>query len=275
VSRDLWNELVVSPGGGERDGNDTLVELFHENSKLTRFDTGPSTQDVAMRMREMWESLPYHGYPSIDLPPAAPTDRPLTECILSRRSARALAPGLITLPQVATILEHAYGVTRDNVGTGFPRPFRTVPSAGALYPLEIYFHSVAVDELAGGLYHYNSSRGLVRCFREDDLSDEIASSLAQPDVVYGASMLVFITAAWERCTFKYGARGYRFALLEAGHVAQNMNLAANGLGFGSINIGGFYDREVDNVLGIDGVTHSTVYLVAIGDELDELAAGVF
>jgi SagB-type dehydrogenase family enzyme len=271
VTRDLWNQLVVSPSGEEANwqGDVALVELFHENSKLTRFDPGVPAREVARSMQDMWESLSYEAYPAVELPPRAPIDLTLDEIIRSRHSTSSMIPATMTLPQVTTILEHSYGVTRDNEGTAFPRPFRTVPSAGALYPLEIYVHTVAVDGLAAGLYHYNPSRGALRHLREGDLSDELAASIGQPDIAYGASMMMFITAAFERCTFKYGARGYRFALLEAGHVAQNMNLAATGLGFGSLNIGGFYDRDVEAILGIDGVTHSVLYLVAVGDELKD------
>ena len=77
-------------------------------------------------------------------------------------------------------------------------------------------------------------------------------------------MIVFITAVFERSVFKYGDRGYRFVLLEAGHVAQNINLAVTALGLGCVNIGGFFDRDIDEFLGIDGLTHSSVYLMAIG-----------
>ena len=76
--------------------------------------------------------------------------------------------------------------------------------------------------------------------------------------------MFFMTAMFERTVFKYGDRGYRFTFLEAGHVAQNMSLVATALGLGCVNIGGFYDREIDEFLGIDGLTHSTLYMLAIG-----------
>ena len=84
------------------------------------------------------------------------------------------------------------------------------------------------------------------------------------DFTYAAPL--FVTAEFARSTFKYGERGYRFVLLEAGHLAQNVNLAAAGLGLGCLDVGGYYDRQVDEWLGLDGVTHSTVYLLALGAE---------
>jgi SagB-type dehydrogenase family enzyme len=80
----------------------------------------------------------------------------------------------------------------------------------------------------------------------------------------GASLLIFISAVFERSIIKYGDRGYRFILLEAGHVAQNMSLLANSLGLGCVTIGGFFDRLVDDFLGLDGVTHSGIYLMGLG-----------
>lgn len=73
-----------------------------------------------------------------------------------------------------------------------------------------------------------------------------------------------VDAVFERSTFKYGDRGYRYALLEAGHVAQNLNLAATALNYGCVNIGGFFDRKIDQFLGLDGLTHSTIYMMLIG-----------
>jgi SagB-type dehydrogenase family enzyme len=90
----------------------------------------------------------------------------------------------------------------------------------------------------------------------------------QPELAQGASLIIFLTAIFERSTFKYGERGYRFILLEAGHVAQNLNLVANALGLGCANIGGYFDREIDDLLELDGVTHSTIYMIAIGGKTD-------
>jgi SagB-type dehydrogenase family enzyme len=156
---------------------------------------------------------------------------------------------------------------RSNEGTGLPRASRAVPSGGALYPLEIFFFSKAIEGFDAGLYHYNPGQNILRRLRDGDLSPEISRCLVdfQSNLATDASLMVFVTALFERSTFKYGARGYRFALLEAGHLAQNLNLIAGALGLGSINIGGYYDRRVDEVLGLDGLLHSTLYMIGIGE----------
>ncbi len=123
--------------------------------------------------------------------------------------------------------------------------------------------------MGAGLYHYNASKNQLRFLREGDQTSRISEAVAYPDLIVGASVLIFITAIFERSVFKYGDRGYRFILLEAGHVAQNVNLVANALGLGCTNIGGFFDRQTDDFVGLDGVTHSTIYMIAIGNKVKD------
>jgi SagB-type dehydrogenase family enzyme len=77
-----------------------------------------------------------------------------------------------------------------------------------------------------------------------------------------------VAAVFGRTRFKYGLRGYRFALLEAGHVAQNVVLTATALGLAAVPLGGFYDRPTDEFLGLDGVNESTLYTIALGRSHD-------
>jgi len=133
-----------------------------------------------------------------------------------------------------------------------------------LYPLEMYLHTAALEGHAPGLYHYCPTQACLRCLNARDATSEISRSLLQPELGLTATVVLFITALFERSTYKYLDRGYRYALLEAGHVAQNLSLVATALGYGSVNIGGFFDREIDEHLGLDGVTQSIIYMVAIG-----------
>jgi SagB-type dehydrogenase family enzyme len=192
----------------------------------------------------------------------------LAEAITTRTSLRNLLPCPLTLENVATLLHYAYGVTRDNKNTEVPHPFRAAPSGGALYPLEIFFHSGCIDGSQPGFYHYNPIEHNLRLLRPGDDTHAIAQAMVQPEIGLGSSLIIFITAIFERSIFKYGDRGYRFILLEAGHVAQNLNLVANALGLGCVSIGGFFDRQIDELLGLDGVTHSTIYLVAVGGKME-------
>jgi len=262
MNQQSWQTLLLPPGD-----EDCIWELFHENSKVGRYSRAPSREEVKARVDELHESLPFYGYPEVSLPTdLIPLTQTLDSVLISRVSERELQPFPLSPRTVATILHYAYGVTRKNNGTHFPRPFRVVPSGGALYPLEIFFYSNQIDGWPCGLYHYSPSSHAVHLLYEGPLAQRISDALVQPTIALGASMVLFVTAIFERSIFKYGDRGYRFILIEAGHVAQNINLVTASLELGSVNIGGFYDRQIDDLLGLDGITHSTIYMVALGTE---------
>jgi len=256
----LWQDIYL-PASQE----DRPWELFHENSKLGRYQKPLTDEQVLTQMAGFYDSLPYEGYPRIKLPqPFFPLQASLGETILKRTSVRSFSTTSVSFSHLAALLQYSYGVARSNEGTSFPRPFRTVPSGGALYPLELYVHAKNVEGLQPGLYHYNPAQNHICCLLEGDQTAHISQAVVQPAVIQETAIQIFLTAIFERSTFKYSDRGYRFVLLEAGHVAQNMNLVSTSLGLGVLNIGGFFDQEIDDWLGIDGITHSTVYMLALG-----------
>jgi SagB-type dehydrogenase family enzyme len=260
MTRNVWGEIRLPPSKDE-----LAWDVFHENSKVSRFEQMPSNEVVAARMKSLHQSLQFETYPAVELPmDRDPLNTPLGQALLARTTARSISPTRISLKQLASLLHYCYGITRDNKDTNYPRPFRATPSGGALYPLELFFHARQVEELTPGVYHYNPVQNDLRLILQGDRTDEISAAMVQPNIAHDTSLLVFLTAIFDRSIFKYRDRGYRFVLLEAGHVAQNINLTATALGFGCINLGGYYDREIDEFLGIDGVTHSTIYMVGIG-----------
>lgn len=270
MNTNAWNTLVQPEADELR-----LWELFHENSKVSRWDEPPSADEVLARMDALHQTLPYDAYPAVALPlPSVDVSMSVKDAVLRRRTARTLAARPISLDTLATILSLTYGITSQNEGTVYTRPFRAVPSGGALYPLEIYLHTIHVDGLEPGLFHYNPMKHELRHLRHGDRSREISEALMQRETPYESSVMLFVTAMFERSTFKYGERGYRFALLEAGHVAQNVNLTAVALGLGVRSMGGFLDHAIDAVLGLDGVTQSTVYMIALGELIDDGVAAV-
>ncbi|MEK6787298.1 MAG: SagB/ThcOx family dehydrogenase [Nitrospirota bacterium] len=258
-----WQDLAFSAGS-----ETSLWELFHENSKLGRHAPGLTEKEVREYVASLPESLQFDGYPTVALPKRLPTLRlSVREAIQGRISRREFIKVSMPLNYLAALLLLGYGIvdfTPAHAGESPIRRRRVVPSAGALYPLEIFFHATRVRGLATGLYHFNPSHRVVELVRSGDQTKTFKKSFVQMPAVTKASLVIFITAMFERSTFKYGDRGYRFILLEAGHVAQNINLVAGSLGFGSVNLGGFFEREVDDFLAIDGITHSTIYTLAIG-----------
>lgn len=243
-------------------------EQLHENSKTGHYDRALSNEQVLREMKNLYETLPYNSLPAIPLPTSnAPITNKFEAIIQNRVTAQNMAPSNITLEQWRTILHFAYGETRSNKNDPYiPRPFRTVPSGGALYPLELYFFSNGfIQGLEAGLYHYSPSKNQVELVKKGDISDEIASCLVafQSNLAHDTAAIIFITAMFNRSIFKYRDRGYRFVLIEAGHVAQNINLTATALDLGVINIGGYHDRLIDKLLKLDGLNHSTIYLNGI------------
>jgi SagB-type dehydrogenase family enzyme len=251
--------------GNEPDTEPEAWSVFHENSKTSRLEPPVPNSEVIARMEQLWDALPYEGYSKVALPElTASFELPVTHAILNRITARDIAAAPMPLDQLAILLHAAYGITRSNEDAPFPRPFRTVPSGGALYPLELYVHTAYVEGLTAGLYHFNPRERALRLLQRGDGARQIGEALVQPQLATSVSAMVFVTAIFERSVFKYGNRGYRFVLLEAGHVAQNINIVSTALGLGCVNIGGFFDRDIDRLLGLDGVCHSTVYMVGIG-----------
>ena len=248
-------------------------ELFHENSKISRYERHPtfvlhpSDHAVVRVMKRLQTVKPYRDRAKVTLPGPdewPPARHGFDEVVLGRETARSFTPAPIGLDQLAKVLHHSYGVTRDNEGTPFPRPFRAVPSGGALYPLELYVHVLRVEGLDPGLYHYDPEDRTLDVLRPAGGTGDVAALLMQPELARSAAAVVFVSALFFRSTFKYGDRGYRFALLEAGHLAQNALLTAHSLGLAGAPIGGYADRDVDRWLRFDGLSESTVYVLLIG-----------
>ena len=255
---------------------DDAAENYHEASKLYPAFGKRQTRGYLLEMRaDVSHSTTrgikrYRTVPRVELPEALLPDVSLAQAISMRRTQREFAEGPIELGALSTLLHAGYGVTHaSKVGSpdGPSISFRSVPSGGALYPLELYVIAFTVEGLEPGLFHFDpGARRLdqVRAVPVETLRAEVAEAAVYAEVATTAAALVAITGMFWRTRFKYGLRGYRFALLEAGHVAQNILLTATGLGLASAPLGGFYDRRTDELLDLDGVNESTLYEVAVG-----------
>jgi SagB-type dehydrogenase family enzyme len=248
---------------------DDAAETYHEASKLSR---GASFRDSAGVLRLLASPelqltatravRRNRQQPFVPLPEPEPLTRPLGSAIRSRRSVRAFGREPLSLSALAALLEAGYGVTGSLPLGAHAQPLRAAPSGGALYPLELYVFAPSVAGLAAGLYHYDPLAAGLELRRRGTFS--IGDATPHPEVVDAAAAVVLVTAIFWRSRFKYGLRGYRFALLEAGHVVQNVLLAATSLDVGAVPIGGFFDRGLEALLDVDGLEESALYLVALG-----------
>ena len=188
----------------------------------------------------------------------------LADALQRRSSCRWFSGASIEAAQLGTLLHAAYGVLAT-VELGGEFCERPVPSGGGLYPLEIYVITQNVEGLGGGVHHYVPLGHLLETVRPDPLPSLLTAEmfLGQPYLVDAAALIV-ITATVERSLWKYEDRGYRYILIEAGHVAQNINLCAEGLGLASLNLGGFLDEELSRLLKLDEDREIALYGVAVG-----------
>jgi SagB-type dehydrogenase family enzyme len=177
--------------------------------------------------------------------------------LVQRRSVRDYAAGPLTLEELSRLLYAAQGITSD-LG------LRTAPSAGALYPIEVYAIAHNVVDLEPGLLHYAvNSHELERVDTGDLREALVAAALGQAHVGSGGVALV-LTAIFQRARWKYRERTYRYVLMEAGHIAQNVYLAATSLGLGACAVGAFLDDQLNELLGVDGEAEAALYLVTVG-----------
>jgi SagB-type dehydrogenase family enzyme len=168
----------------------------------------------------------------------------IEKALLERRSVREYKNRSMTLAEISQLLWASQGIT--DLGRGF----RTAPSAGALYPLEVYVVAGNVDSLPDGIYKYKPyGHELVRIVKGDKRAELCAAALGQPSVKNNAAVIVF-SAVYERTTRKYGERGIRYVHMEVGHAAQNIYLQSVSLNLGTSVVGAFDDREVKRVMNM-------------------------
>jgi len=203
----------------------------------------------------------YPGNPRVVLPAFEP-DRPMTldEILNNRRSIRDFQPDPLTLGELSYLLWASAGVQRAEQGI----EFRMAPSAGALYPIETYVIANEIRDLGPGAYHYGIRNHELEQIKAGNLRRQIvAAALGQTMCARAAAVFAW-TAIFARSKWKYGQRAYRYIYLDAGHIAENLALAAVNLGLGTCQVGALFDDEVNKLLGLDGVQESVIYMSVVG-----------
>lgn len=185
----------------------------------------------------------------------------LEEAIAKRRSKRDFLDQPLTLSQLSQILWAAQGITLEEWGT----KYRSAPSAGALYPLELYLvvRKAGGEGLETGVYHYLPEKhSLELHHRMADHQDFVTACLGQ-EACDQAPVTLVMTAVYERTMVKYGERGRQYVHLEAGHAAENICLQVVTLDLGTVTIGAFVNDELGRVLNLPQ-DHQPLYILPIG-----------
>jgi len=187
-------------------------------------------------------------------------NKSLEEVLAARRSERDFLNKSVNLKQISQLLWSAQGITGSN-------RFRTAPSAGALYPLEIYVISGAGDELPAGIYQYHPDTHFLHQLSSTDLRKDFCNAALSQPAIKKAPVSFLIAAIVRKTTVKYGQRGLQYVFMEAGHVGQNILLQAEALGLGAVPIGAFQDKEIIRLLGLTA-GEQPLYLIPVGYATD-------
>ncbi len=166
----------------------------------------------------------------------------------ARRSERSYHPGSITLAELSQLLWAAQGLTGREKGD---LRLRTVPSAGGLHPFDLYVVVNRVEGMEPGLYHYLVANQSLEFLRSGMLGADLARAALDQQMMERAAVNIALAAVVARCVWRYHERAWRYMYLDAGHIMQNLALAATAMGLGLCPIGAFYDREVDEFFGLD------------------------
>ncbi len=180
--------------------------------------------------------------------PAANTTGTISveQAIVQRRTVRSFISKKLSLEELSQLLWAAQGITEKRGS------FRAAPSAGALYPMDIYVvaGNACVDQLKVGVYHYEAREHMLSMMATEDLRDDLARASLSQMWMAKAPVNIIITAEYKRVCGKYGARVERYAMIEAGHIGQNLFLQAEALGLKAGIVGAFHAAEISKRLNL-------------------------
>lgn len=181
------------------------------------------------------------------------------EAIFKRRSVRSYRNEPLTLEEVSQLLWAGGGVTIDGI-TGATRAY---PSAGGIYPLEIYLVAGNVKGLTPGIYHYKWQRHTISLVKRGDFREELTTAAFGQRMIMNAPISIVFTGLYSRTTRRYGTRGEtRYVPMDVGGAGQNIHLQTEALGLGTVIIGAFYDEKVKEILGTKDET--PLYIMPVG-----------
>lgn len=250
--------------------NKSIGSEFFEKSKYEHM--GESDQTLGKPQPPV-EQEPGKDQKIIELPVPSSLklgDFPLRKAIDQRRTVRKYAPEPISLDELSYLLWCTQGVQQLNRAytKGGRITLRTVPSAGARHAFETYILANRVEGLPAAMYRFwATEHKLVEISTDASLAASLTEAcLDQPMIKEAAATFVWVVDVY-RMNWRYQERGYRYMLLDAGHVCQNMYLAAESIGCGACAVGAYNDDEVNRVMGLDGVEQFTIYIAPVGKKI--------
>jgi SagB-type dehydrogenase family enzyme len=251
----------MTPRKGSKEGEKAGIgERFQQETKYEPDKMGGHALDWRR------QTEPFKNYEAslaiIPLPePDLTGDPHLWQLLHSRRSRREFEAGqTLAIEKLSALLWATQGVTA-RYGDVL---FRTAPSAGGLYPIETYLLVRAVEGMEQGIYHFRPPTFDLEFLKRGDLGRDVAEATLGQRMVMAAQVTFIWTAIVERSRWKYRQRAYRYIYLDAGHIGENLYLAAGALGLGVCAIGAFFDDKANGIIGVDGREETVIYLAAVG-----------
>jgi SagB-type dehydrogenase family enzyme len=245
--------------------SDRIGDAFLDGTKIENL--GPSDQQAGVSQPPL--HVVFREGRRVLLPEAASLhlgDAPLREVVEKRRSLRTYSEAPLTIEELSFLCWCTQGVKPESTDK---YTLRTVPSAGARHAFETVLSIQRVRDLPSGLYQYDAAaHGLIAWPSPEDAADRLtAACLGQSMVRQGAATFIWV-AERARMAWRYGERGVRYLFLDAGHVCQNLHLAAESIDAGACAIGAFSDDDINGLLGFDGTHRFVVYVAAVGKRVD-------
>ncbi len=240
----------------------TLLHDYQDGTSYSRESVMRRMRDPAWRKRvPLYKSFAADGAETVELArPEGPPPADLWEMLRRRRSRREFLAEDLAQEALYLLLWAAQGVTRPG-----RLAFRTAPSAGALYPVETYLAAARVEGVEPGVYHWElPEERLARVAARPDVAEAACAACLDQQMAALAPVTFVWTALWGRGAQKYGDRALRYAYLDAGHLAENLALAAEALGLGCCMVGAFLDDEMNALVGVDGREESSLYAACVG-----------
>jgi SagB-type dehydrogenase family enzyme len=229
-----------------------IGQRFQQGTKYTR----PSyLAGIAERTAEPVSSR------MISLPaPSLGTGPNFWKILQRRRSIRDYTPAPLSVSEISNLLWATQGITEEASSPWY----RTVPSAGALHPIDTYLIVNRVEGLDPGIYFLNVTDFSLEMKSKGDFSPQIARAALDQEMAQAAAVVFVWVAVIRRSSQKYRQRAYRYIYLDCGHIAQNLYLAATAMNLGCCGIAAFFDDEVNNLVGVDGQEETAIYLATVG-----------
>ncbi len=244
----------------EIENRKTMSDKFHAFTNNKKLNT-----TVIKNAPQSWIKIHFKTYPRFDrihFGNSVAEKSKLSEVIRKRRSIRQFSGLPISKKELNSLLFLSCGITSSDKNLDNSR--RPYPSAGARYPLEVYPLILNCKGIKKGLYHYNVKENSLELLLVEDLSKWLIRITGGENWIKNSTVVFIITGVLDRTRIKYGDRGYRYALIEAGHLGQNICLLASEHNLGSCPLGGYIDREVNKLLDVNLQREVALYLIAVG-----------